>query len=469
MSFWADPVYALVRRLIGLALGFYFARIERFHEDRVPRSGPVLFTSNHPNSLGDSFVIGASVPRKVYFVATVQLFRIAPLRWFLTRCGVIPINRVKDDPREMRSVAQTFEACFRVLERGEAVGIFPEGITYEDSQLKEVKTGAARMALEFEERHKGDAVGLRILPAGLSYSAKERYRGSVLVHFGEPIRVADFASEYSTQRKECIRRLTAELDHRLRGLIVDIPALEQTRVVEGVRRLYLDRLLVGNTVIHEPVAPKAEDLLLTQAITEAVSHVFRNQPARAAVFARKLANYEGWLARLRISDAALARPERSAWPSIVLGGIALLGLPLALYGWIHRLLPYVIIRYVQARFVEPGKKKAQAATAAIVAGIVGFGFFYPCYVLLFHLCFGWPATLWYAVTLPLVSLFAHYYITQWAALEQSLRDLIVLGRAPVLARRLGRRRADLIAEIEAVRSELRLEEAKGKPGRAIPT
>src|SRR5437879_11215696 len=67
------------------------------------------------------------------------------------------------DPKAMRTVADTFEACFRVLERGEAVGIFPEGITYNDSQLKEVKTGAARMALELENRHQG-RLGLQIVP-----------------------------------------------------------------------------------------------------------------------------------------------------------------------------------------------------------------------------------------------------------------------------------------------------------------
>ena len=125
--------YSAMRAFIGLALGFYFRRIERFHEERVPASGPLLLTSNHPNSLTDSFVIGAAVGRKVNFVATVQLFRFGPLKWLLTRCGVIPINRVKDDAKAMRTVAETFEACFRVLERGEAVGIFPEGITYEEN------------------------------------------------------------------------------------------------------------------------------------------------------------------------------------------------------------------------------------------------------------------------------------------------------------------------------------------------
>src|SRR5438874_10243517 len=41
-------IYWLMRSLLRTALGFYFSRIERFHPERVPTTGPVLFTSNHP-------------------------------------------------------------------------------------------------------------------------------------------------------------------------------------------------------------------------------------------------------------------------------------------------------------------------------------------------------------------------------------------------------------------------------------
>src|SRR5712691_2596856 len=241
-------MYRAMQWIIRLALGFYFRRIERFHLERVPSSGPVLFTSNHPNSLTDSFVIGASVPRKVNFVATIQLFRIAPLKWLLTHSGVIPINRVKDDPKAMLTITDTFEACFRVLERGETIGIFPEGITYDDSQLKEIKSGASRMALELEHRHNGK-LGLQIVPVGLTFSAKEIYRSDALVNFGEPIRATEFLDGYAEQRKECISRLTAEIERRIQSLIVHLPQLEHGRVIAGVKRLYFERLQFANSVV----------------------------------------------------------------------------------------------------------------------------------------------------------------------------------------------------------------------------
>ena len=444
-----------MRWLVRLALGFYFRRIEKFHADRVPLKGPVLFTSNHPNSLTDSFVIGTAVPRKVNFVGTVQLFRLAPLKWLLTRCGVIPINRVKDDPNAMRTVAATFEACFRVLEAGEAVGIFPEGITYEDSQLKEVKSGAARMALELEQRHQGK-LGLQIVPVGLTYSGKETYRSDVLIHFGEPLRVADFLEGYAERRKESITRLTAEIEHRLQALLLHLPQLEHARVVAGVKRLYLDRLLLGHAIVHEPISPRAEELMVTQRIAEAVKNVYQSQPERAAAFAGRLDSYERWLARLKLADEDIVLfPEKPKLVSQSLAWalVALLGLPLAIYGWLHRLLPFMVVRWAVHRFTEPGKHKAQTSTAALAAGLVAFGICYSVYVVVFYRFFGWPASFWYALSLPVTSLLAHYYLRELRRLVAGVRNTVVLVRAPLAAKRLLALRQSLIAEIEAVREE----------------
>jgi 1-acyl-sn-glycerol-3-phosphate acyltransferase len=450
-----------MRRVIGLALGFYFRRVERFHVERVPMSGPVLFVSNHPNSLTDSFVIGSSVSRKVNFIGTVQLFSVKPVKWLLTQCGVIPINRVKDNPKAMRSVADTFEAVYRVLERGEAVGIFPEGITYDDSALKEVKSGAARMALELEHRH-GGKLGLRLTPVGLTYSAKEIYRSDALVNFGEPIVAAEFLEGYEERRKECISRLTEEIERRIQSLIVHIPKLEETRVVEGVKRLYFDRLLLAERLASEPMADQAKELLLSQKIAAAVDRVYRTEPERAAVFAAKLDFYERWLARLKISDATLGLfPQRKelAMQAAEWAFIAILGAPIALYGWLHRLIPYALIKWAGGKFTMEGKRKAQASTTAIAAGVVGFGVCYAIYISVFQWLFGWPASLWYALSLPVTGLLAHYYLREVRRLWAAVQTTIVLLRAPFAAKRLLAMRAELIREIEAVRNERERETA----------
>lgn len=454
--------YRLGRWVLRTALGFYFARIERFHRERVPASGPILFASNHPNSVTDAFIIGTSVPRKVNFVGTVQLFRFTPLRWLLTRCGVIPINRVKDDPRAMRTVLDTFEACFRVLEKGEAVGIFPEGITHDDPQLKTVKTGAARMVLELEHRY-GGKLGLQIVPVGLTFSAKERYRSEVLVNFGEPIRITDYLAGYPEKKHDCIQKLTREIELRIGSLILPLPRLERGRIVEAVKRLYLDRLLVGNRIIHEPVPPKTGELMLTQAIAKAVDFTYEHHPERATLFAQTLDRYERWLRRLNLTDEELAHfPDKAhlVWQSIAWALLGVVLLPAAVYGWVHRLLPVLLVKMAVNRVARLRADNTGASTTVILIGVLSFGAFYGVYVAVVHSIFGWLVSLWYALSLPVASLVAHYYLRELKRFSVSMRCTLVRLRAPSAAHRLLALRNELIAEIEAARWQV--------PAEALP-
>ncbi len=443
--------YRVCRGLIRTAMSFYFSRIELFHAERVPSKEPVLFASNHPNSLTDAFVIGTSVRRKVNFVATVQLFRWRPVRWLLERCGVIAVNRVKDDPRAMRTVLNTFAACFRVLERGEAVAIFPEGITHDDPQLKAVKTGAARMALELEQHHGGN-LGLQIVPVGLTFAAKERYRSEALVHFGEPICAADFLASYEANRHAGIAALIKEIEDRIKALMVHLPHLERARIIEAVKRLYLERLRVGNTVIREPVTPLSGELLLTQAITRAVDEAFEKHPARAAEFVRRLRHYEAALRGLHLSEDVLVHFPEPRWmlrQSFLWVAVAIAGAPVAIYGWLHRLIPYVLVRFVVGKTARSPVEKTHVSTATILTGLVVFVLFYGLCVFVFHQFFGWRATLIYAGSLPAASLIAYYYSREMRRFAASLRALTVLLRAPAAARKLLAWRAELIELIQA--------------------
>jgi 1-acyl-sn-glycerol-3-phosphate acyltransferase len=461
-------MYRALRWLIGMALGFYFKRIEAFHSENVPRQGPLLFVSNHPNSLTDSFLIGSVAPRPVHFVATVQLFRFAPLKWILTHCGVIPINRLKDDSKAMRTVADTFDACYRVLEAGGAVGIFPEGITYEDAQLKEIKSGAARMALELEHRHEGK-LGLQLVPVGLSYSAKEIYRSEVLVNFGRPLRSAEFVAGYAEHKKDCIRTLTAEIEKQIQALILHLPELEEARLVAGIKSLYIDRFRLEKRATEGRRTEATEDFVLTQQIAAAVHRISVAEPQRASAFASQLERYQRWLRRLRFSgktnvsgfSPALSNesiPSTFEQSKVLRQGlsmalVAVAGAPIALYGWLHRLIPYTVVKFAIRRFTEPGKRKAQTSTTAIVAGIPIFGAFYGACVFFVNRRFGWQVACWFGLSLPVSGILAHYYLRHLRQLGASIRNFTVLMRAPRATQRLKALREKLLAEIAAASAE----------------
>src|SRR5581483_4437996 len=180
---------------------------------------------------------------------------------------------------------------------------------------------------------------------------------------------ADFLAGYAERRKECIHELNTEIERRIQALILHIPQLEHVRVVEAVKRLYLERLLVGSRVVSEPTVQRAEELRLTKTIAAAVEHVYQSQPARAAQFVAKLDLYENWLTRLRLSEGALAgnpQKRRLAGLSLLWALLAVAGAPVAGYGWLHRLTPILVVRWAVNRFADVQRHKAQSSTAAII-------------------------------------------------------------------------------------------------------
>ncbi len=450
-------VYQIIGGLLKTALGFYFRRIERFGLENVPLTGPVLFASNHPNSLTDAFVVGAAVPRKVQFLATIQLFKLKPVAWLLKQAGVIPVNRAGDRAQAMRSVLATFEAVYRVLESDGAVGIFPEGITYDAPHLQEIKNGAARMALELEHRHKGK-LGLKIVPMGLNYAAKERYRSELLVNFGKPIEAASYLADYEEKKRERIRELTADIESRLKELILHISDEGRARVVAGVCRLYLKTLALGNVVIDRPMGEVAEEHALRKTIAAAVDYAFEKKPEESRAFAERLRRYENWLERLKLSDDAVrgyaGEGEGKKYSALRAAGAVLFG-PIALYGWLHRFLPLAVVDWAVARYANVQKHKAQIGTTAIVAGILAFGAFYGPLIYCVHLFWGWPQSLFYGLSLPVAGLVAHYYVKSAGRLVGSLRGFAVLARMRLSVPRILFLRKSLIRDIEIHRRAYR--------------
>ncbi|MBI3298373.1 MAG: 1-acyl-sn-glycerol-3-phosphate acyltransferase [Elusimicrobia bacterium] len=414
------------RALLRAALGFYFRRIELAGAERLP-SGPLLVCANHPNSLADAMVLAAALPRPFSVVATAALFRLAPVAWLLRRLGVIAVNRASDDPRAMRSVTATFEAVYGVLESGGAVLIFPEGVTYDEPALHELKSGAARMALELEHRH-GGRLGVGLLPVGLAYPARARYRGDASVAVGAALKAADFLEGYPERKKDCIARLSAALEAALKSLVVHQPDAGRARTAAGVLRL------MGGAA---------------KAAADAVEGAYARRPAEAEAFARGLARYERDLARLAVDDAAVrahAGGGLGTGEMAARGAAAVVLGPVAVWGAVHRWLPLELTAWAVERFSDRERLEARVATRALLAGTLSFVSFYGVLIAAVHAAWGWPASLWYGASLPVSGLIAHAYWGELARLGRHavrLRRLARLRRAGVLVRR----RAALLEEL----------------------
>jgi 1-acyl-sn-glycerol-3-phosphate acyltransferase len=133
------PVYWLARLILTPLIHAYFS-LEKTGHRNIPRKGPVILAANHRSFL-DPFIVGMCIRRPVYFVAKKELFDKRWQGWVLNALGAFPIKRGESDEESMATAKA-------VLDRGDALVIFPEGTRHRKGPLGRPKRGVGRLALE---------------------------------------------------------------------------------------------------------------------------------------------------------------------------------------------------------------------------------------------------------------------------------------------------------------------------------
>src|SRR5262245_19492579 len=200
-----DRFYRGLRFIARFWLWFFFKRVDVRHPDRVPDHGPVLLCVNHPNNLIDSLLVGAVLRRKVHYLTTAALFRNPLLARFLRAAGAIPVYRRQDDPDKMERNVDAFAACHADFDDGRVVAIYPEGTTHAETRVQRIKTGAARIAHDYEAHRPQTLV---LLPIGLTFEARKSFRARVLVSFGPPLPVSPYLVAYRDDPVKAVDELT---------------------------------------------------------------------------------------------------------------------------------------------------------------------------------------------------------------------------------------------------------------------
>src|ERR1043165_3629953 len=172
-----------VTALLRLLTRVFFKRIDVVNAERIPAGVPAIFAVNHPNALIDPLFLLCFAPRPVSFLAKAPLFTMPVIGWFVRGLDSIPVYR-KEDKVPGGSNEETFARARAVLARGGAIAIFPEGTTHSDPRLRELKTGAARIALGASMER------IAIVPVGLYYTSKQTFRSSAVMQLGDPIFVS---------------------------------------------------------------------------------------------------------------------------------------------------------------------------------------------------------------------------------------------------------------------------------------
>src|SRR4051812_7180246 len=126
-------LYVLLRAVAGVALRWFYSRVDVSGMNRVAARGPMLLAVNHPNALVDALVVAWTMPRRVLFTAKATLFGNPIAAAFFRAAGVVPLIRSQDTAKTQshgdgRRNERAFSLLHDALARGGAILIFPEGI-----------------------------------------------------------------------------------------------------------------------------------------------------------------------------------------------------------------------------------------------------------------------------------------------------------------------------------------------------
>ncbi|EMD33764.1 hypothetical protein CERSUDRAFT_87104 [Gelatoporia subvermispora B] len=223
-------LHRIIRRVAGWAVVSFFTEIHVVGGENVPKDGPIIVTATHHNMMLDPAILSSAFPhaRILHYWAKATLFANPAMAYILTSAGNIPVDRKSKD--RLRLFSGTFDA----LARGQAVALFPEGTSYTEPRIMQVKDGAAWASLEYmkwvmehPEKICEGAENVRVIPTAIVYTNKSKYRSQVIMEFGRPIKPEDYKEQFLSAEegasRAAVKRLTADIEQQLVEMTVNAP------------------------------------------------------------------------------------------------------------------------------------------------------------------------------------------------------------------------------------------------------
>jgi len=433
---------ALVGAACQLALAIFFRRVEVVGRDRIP-AGPKIVVGNHVNGLIDPLFVLGPLRQPARLLGKSTLWKIPLLAQLLDLAGVIPVYRRIDAGEDPARNLESFARCREELAAGRTLAIFPEGISHDAPQLQPLRTGAARIAIETGLER--GATGLAIVPVGLVFEARERFRSRALVVVGEPL---DPAPEVAAARADgvaAVRALTARISEALAGVTLNYASWEEARWIEiGVD-------LFDRDTRDLPRGRRLEaEFLARRALARGLGELRDHHPDEVAGAIRAVRAYDRLLSACGLTAAQVAARWRLG-PALALAARTLLRIlvaaPVALYGILLNLVPYHLVAAIAARVRD---EPNQQATYKLFPSLVVYPALWLAEGLAVGAWLGASAGAAVALSAPFAGYVALRFEERREALWRETRAFLLLRGRRGVAAELERRRAAVEQAIDGL-------------------
>lgn len=194
-------MYYFMKLIVYIAFKIAFS--VRFEgRKNIPNGEAVIYASNHRTN-ADPPLVACRGKGKFAFMAKEELFKNKLFAWLISSLGAFPVARGKGD-------MGVLDTAIERLNEGRSLIIFPEGTRSKDGKVHKGHSGAAVIAAKSQKK---------IIPVGISFGEKLKFRTKITVRFGEPIDPNEYIDQPSDPNPRQLVKLKNRYMEEIKKLV----------------------------------------------------------------------------------------------------------------------------------------------------------------------------------------------------------------------------------------------------------
>jgi len=422
-------------RFCRLVVRIFYRELEITGLENVASNNGLILCANHVNALVDVVVLQASTDKNIRPLARSGLFANPFLSIILNLIGAVPIFRRNDPGTDPSKNKDSFSKCYELLDQNETIIIFPEGQSHSDPHINKLKTGAARIALgAISTNGKQPAV----IPVGLTFSRKGKFRSDVLVQYGETI---DLSSPKSLDSFESVELVTDRIKQALAKVTLNADSWEDIYLISRLEKFFALR----RGKYRKGQLKDRFNALQRLIDAQRVLRVYEPDKVRSLV--TQLRGFERLCKCCGIRDYHLTikyKPLLVTLYFLRLVTILLIGLPIALWGLANSFIPYQLTRVVARRIA---KGPDQYDTANVSFGMFFFSIFWVTQTYMVYRYLGTSMSLFYLASIMISAPFALKLRKEYHIVIDNVKIFLLFMRKKQLRQHLETKRKEIEVEL----------------------
>ena len=339
--------YELMKIIVRAAFYIFYKRVSVSGKYNVPEKGPLIFVSNHQNALMDPLAIIVLTNRQPVFLARSDIFSNPVKAKILNFFKVMPVYRISDGIDTLEGNRQIFASTVKVLLRGGAIGIMPEGTHSGLKRLRPLKKGLFRIGFNAVTETPG-GLDVRIVPVGLDFSNHYRFREDIVVNIGEPISLNSYMPLFNEHPQKAINSARKDLAAGLSDLIIDVKNSE----------FYDSYSLVSDIAVACAAKKKnknfsaRDNFQIKRAVIRAVNQGEKNDKRWIESLRNAAGELKEYLDRYGLNASVFNHSIRTLNIAVRFFLLTVL-LPVFVVGFVSHIIPYLLIHLILKRLEDP--------------------------------------------------------------------------------------------------------------------